>query len=165
MMGAAKSKSSRKKLVGESISASPTNTNMTDAVDLSRVRADIAGLLPSRSHDDGSYAPLLIRFSWHCCGTYDGTTGTGGSNGGTMRFEAEQNDPENAGLEKARQLLEPLKTKYPWISYADLYVLAGTVAIEATGGPHIRYRSTKHIYHTWPLNYSPCSLLLMCVCD
>ena len=65
-------------------------------VDLIEVRADIARVMYDRDHDDGSYAPLLIRFSWHCCGTYDKVSNTGGSNGGTMRFPAEQADLENA---------------------------------------------------------------------
>jgi cytochrome c peroxidase len=56
-----------------------------------------------------------------------------------MRFDAEKNDPENRGLEKARARLEPLKQKYDWISYADLYTLAGYVGIEASGGPYIPF--------------------------
>jgi len=56
-----------------------------------------------------------------------------------MRFPAEQADPENAGLGKARSLLEPIKQKHPWISYADLYILAGYVAIEVSGGPFVPF--------------------------
>ena len=56
-----------------------------------------------------------------------------------MRFDAEKNDPENTGLGKARLRLEPIKAKYPWLSYADLYTLAGYVAIEAMGGPYIPF--------------------------
>lgn len=108
--------------------------------DLSQVRKDLAEAIYSNpQHDDGSYAPLLIRFAWHCSGTYDQNTDTGGSNGSTMRFDVEQADPENAGLATARQLLEPFRSKYPWLSYADLWILAGYVSIEASGGPHIPF--------------------------
>jgi len=90
--------------------------------------------------NDHELAPLLIRFSWHCCGTYDAEKKNGGSNGGTMRFEAERNDPENAGFEKALSLFEKVKAKHPdLLSFADLYVLGGYVAIEWTGGPHIPF--------------------------
>lgn len=110
-------------------------------LDLSDIRSDISKLIYARDHDDGSYAPLLIRFAWHCCGTYDRHSDTGGSNGGTMRFEAEQKDPENAGLGKAIKLLEPIVQKYGHVlSTADIYILAGYVSIEASGGPHIRFR-------------------------
>ena len=103
-------------------------------MDLSDVRDDLCALMFDRSHDDGSYAPLLIRFAWHCCGTWDAASGTGGSNGGTMRFAAEQADPENAGLGKARGLLAPVVAKYASrLSTADVWVLAGYVALDCTG--------------------------------
>lgn len=107
--------------------------------DLTAVRKEIASIMIDHNHDDGSYAPLFIRFAWHCSGTYDKKTNTGGSNGGTMRFAAEQADPENAGLGKARALLEPIKKQHSWMSYADLYILAGYVAIEFAGGPFIPF--------------------------
>eukprot|EP00941_MAST-03F_sp_MAST-3F-sp1_P000526 g526.t1 len=113
-------------------------------MDLSKIRKDIAALLPDRSHDDGSYAPLFIRLSWHCSATYDKEKRNGGSNGGTMRFQAEQADPENKGLVKAIRRLEPIFEKYKNIlSIADILVLAGTVAIEATGGPRIRFATGR----------------------
>lgn len=108
-------------------------------LDLTKVRNDIHAVMYNPSHDDGSYAPLLIRFAWHLCGTYDKQTKTGGSNGGTMRFEAEANDPENAGFDKAKALLAPIHEKHAWLSYADLCILAGYVAIEAAGGSRIRF--------------------------
>merc|ERR1719253_2225645 len=107
--------------------------------DLTEVRDAIHSVMYDPSHDDGSYAPLLIRFAWHLCGTYDKETKTGGSNGATMRFEAEANDPENAGFDKAKALLAPIHERFPWLSLADVWVLAGYVAIEATGGPYIRF--------------------------
>jgi len=115
-------------------------------MDLTEVRADIEALLSDRAHDDGSYAPLFIRLSWHCSGTYDKTKGNGGSNGGTMRFKAEQADPENKGLGKAIKRLEPVCKKHPHLSKADIYVLAGTVAIEATGGPRITFAHGRRDY-------------------
>ena len=86
------------------------------SVSLKAVRRDIATLLNDKNHDDGNYGPLLIRFAWHNCGTYCKDTNTGGSNGSTMRFSAEANDPENSGLDKARELLKPITERYPWLT-------------------------------------------------
>lgn len=72
-------------------------------------------------------------------GTYDKETKTGGSNGATMRFSTEAKDPANAGLDIARNLLEPIKQKYSGLSYGDLWTLAGVVAVEETGGPKIEW--------------------------
>ena len=63
---------------------------------------------------------MLVRLAWHSSGTYDAETGTGGSNGAGMRYEAEGGDEANAGLQHARAFLEPVKAKHGWISYADL---------------------------------------------
>lgn len=83
------------------------------------------------SYDDGSYGPVLLRLAWHSSGTYDKEDGTGGSNGGTMRFRAEASHSANNGLEIARNLLESkIKPKYPDISYGDLYTLGGVVAVQ-----------------------------------
>lgn len=109
------------------------------AHDLTEVRNAIHAVMFNPSHDDGSFAPLLIRFAWHLCGTYDRESKTGGSNGATMRFDAEANDPENSGLEKAKVLLAPIHKQFPWLSLADLWILAGYVAIEAAGGPRMRF--------------------------
>jgi catalase (peroxidase I) len=126
--------------------ASENGPRSQKSLDLTNVRADIEALLLDHSHDDGSYAPLFIRLSWHCSGTYDKNKGNGGSNGGTMRFKAEQADPENKGLGKALQRLEPVCAKHPYLSKADIYVLAGTVAIEATGGPRIAFAHGRRDY-------------------
>jgi len=120
-----------------------TGNSTEKGMDLSAVRADIKKALFCRGHDSGSLAPLFIRFAWHCCGTYDAETGTGGSNGGTMRFPAEQNDPENAGLSKAREVLQAIHEKHDYLSLADIYVLAGYVAFEATGGPSIPFATGR----------------------
>jgi cytochrome c peroxidase len=92
------------------------------------------------SWDDGSLAPIFIRLAWHSSGTYDKASDTGGSNGAGMRFEAEAADCENAGLHSARAFLEPIKRKFPGISYSDLWILAAYVGIEHTGGPKIAFR-------------------------
>lgn len=76
----------------------------------------------------------------HASGTYDAETDTGGSNGAGMRFEQEAGDPANAGLEHARAFLEPVKQRHPWISYSDLWTLAGVVAIKEMGGPDIEWK-------------------------
>ncbi len=60
-------------------------------------------------YDDGSYGPVLLRLAWHASGTYDAATGTGGSNGATMRFAPESDHGANAGLKAARDFLEPIK--------------------------------------------------------
>lgn len=117
-------------------------TNVTSH-DLSAVRADLRKALRCPGHDDGSLAPLFIRFAWHCSGTYDKDKRSGGSNGGTMRFRAEQADPENSGLEKARMALEKVHRKHNYLSLADIFVLGGYVAFEATGGPVIPFSTGR----------------------
>ena len=98
--------------------------------DYNQVRAAIADILEANpDYDDGSYGPLLVRLAWHTSGTYDKTTNTGGSNGATMRFAPESNWGANAGLSVARDLLEPVKATFPWISYSDLWTLSGRVGI------------------------------------
>jgi cytochrome c peroxidase len=84
--------------------------------------------------------------SRHSSGTYDAETDTGGSNGAGMRYEAEGGDPANAGLQHARVFLEPLKAKHPWITYADLWTLAGVVAIKEMGGPEIPWQAGRTDY-------------------
>ncbi|KAG2580548.1 hypothetical protein PVAP13_6NG354100 [Panicum virgatum] len=75
---------------------------------------------------------------WHDAGTYDVKTKTGGANG-SIRFEEEYTHGSNAGLKIAIDLLEPIKAKNPKITYADLYQLAGVVAVEVTGGPTVEF--------------------------
>ncbi|OOF98033.1 class II peroxidase [Aspergillus carbonarius ITEM 5010] len=91
-------------------------------------------------YDDGSYGPVLVRLAWHASGTYDKETGTGGSNGATMRFAPESDHGANAGLKHARDFLEPIKAQFPWITYSDLWTLAGACAIQELGGPSIPWR-------------------------
>ncbi|KAK9809796.1 hypothetical protein WJX73_007395 [Symbiochloris irregularis] len=108
--------------------------------DYDKVRAAIEDALDKDDYDDGSYGPVLVRLAWHASGSYDKASNTGGSNGATMRFDPERKFGANAGLEVARDLLEPIKKKFDWITYADLWTLAGAVAIEAMGGPTIPWR-------------------------
>ncbi|KAF1960360.1 heme peroxidase [Byssothecium circinans] len=91
-------------------------------------------------YDDGSYGPVLLRLAWHASGTYDAATGTGGSNGATMRFAPEGDHGANAGLKAARDFLDPIKAANPWISYSDLWILAGVCAIQEMQGPKIPFR-------------------------
>jgi cytochrome c peroxidase len=113
------------------------------AVDYKAVRQEIADLMENYDYDDGSYGPILIRLAWHSSGSYSAVDGSGGSNYATMRFSPEKDYGGNAGLGLARDLLEPVKAKFPGISYADLYTLAGVVAVEEMGGPTIEWRSGR----------------------
>ncbi|KAI9884585.1 MAG: heme peroxidase [Watsoniomyces obsoletus] len=109
--------------------------------DYQKVYDDIAArLIEYDEYDDGSYGPVLLRLAWHCSGTYDKETGTGGSNGATMRFAPENDHGANAGLRTAQQFLEPVKQKFPWITYSDLWTLAGICALQEMQGPIIPWR-------------------------
>ncbi|KAL8812060.1 MAG: hypothetical protein Q9200_001326 [Gallowayella weberi] len=109
--------------------------------DYQKVYNMIAALLDEHDdYEDGSYGPVIVRLAWHCSGTYDKLTGTGGSNGATMRFAPEGDHGANAGLKAARDFLDPVKQKFPWISYSDLWTLAGVCAIQEMQGPVIPWR-------------------------
>jgi len=113
------------------------------SVNYDTARKDVEAMLDDLDHDDGSWGPLFIRLAWHASGTYDKKSGTGGSNGATMRFPLEANDGANNGLGLARKRLEAVKQKNPDVSYADLWVLASYVAIENMGGPHIEFKGGR----------------------
>lgn len=97
----------------------------------------------AKRNDGTSIGPTLVRLAWHAAGTYSAADGTGGSNGAHMRFPPESQWGANAGLKSARDFLEQIKAKYPEISYADLWTLAGAAAIEGMGGPVIPWRSGR----------------------
>jgi len=120
--------------------SSPALTQPKQKVDFNAVRKDIEDLLEKNpKYDDGSYGPVLVRLAWHAAGTYDINTNTGGSDGATMRYEPESKHGANAGLHVARELLDPIHKKYPDLSVADLWILAGCVAIEHMGGPRVEF--------------------------
>lgn len=109
-------------------------------VDYETVRRDItAAMYNPEWADEGFLGPLFLRLAWHSSGTYSKKNESGGSNGATMRFSPEKDDPDNAGLEWARHFLEPIKKMHPVISYADLWTLAGVVAVETMGGNKVSW--------------------------
>ncbi|KAI4867861.1 heme peroxidase [Hypoxylon rubiginosum] len=109
--------------------------------DYQKVYNEIGKLLEEHDeYEDGSYGPVLLRLAWHASGTYDKETGTGGSNGATMRFAPEGDHGANAGLKLARDFLEPVKAKFPWITYSDLWIIGGVAAVQEMQGPIIPFR-------------------------
>jgi len=127
------------------VKSNPMGTNFVykdafNAINYEELKADLHALMTDSKDwwpaDYGHYGPFFIRMTWHAAGTYRTGDGRGGGGTGAQRFAPLNSWPDNGNLDKARRLLWPIKKKYGnGISWADLLILTGQIAIESMGGP------------------------------
>jgi len=137
----------------------PLSCEAAAAVDWAAVRKEIVAILDAdytdASYDGATPGPLFIRLGWHSAGTCCVATKTGGSNGATMRFDPEKGWGANGGLTLAHDMLEPVKKKFPAMSYSDLWIFAACVAVEEMGGNKVVFKPGR-VDKTKSMMKNPC---------